>query len=299
MSLRWEDERYIRFYTRNLPEWRALSWRARGLFGLIMREVDRAGILKLGKLGAKAVAISVDAPWIEVKDPLSELIADGCIRMSKDGSVLCIPNFIEAQEAPQSDAARKRASRERARSNVTNCDNVESRFVTKTPVLVTSCHVESHGVTSSHSVPSDPCLSVPSFPSLLEETIVRSAAPSGRKLVFDIAPLYEAFPRKEGKVRGLSKLSASIRTPEQYERFRRAVANYAEKVRVEQIERQYVLLFSTFANGRWEDYVDYVAKKPKPNSHVGHSDPGAEDRGPIGDRTEEMRQLLASQQERK
>lgn len=169
--MRWEDERYVRFYTRNSPEWLALSWQARALFGLILREVDRAGILKVGKLGRKGVAVAVRAPWAEIEGPLSELLEDGCVVMSEDGQALVMPNFIEAQEAVQSDAARKRKSRETARAQlggtvsasaaesarqVTKRDGMKSQDVTEgheTGQKVTSGHVESRPVTSGHSVP--------------------------------------------------------------------------------------------------------------------------------------------------
>lgn len=150
--MRWEDERYVRFYTRNTPEWLALSWRARGLFGLLMRAVDRAGILAVGKLGPKGVATAIGAPWVEVEGPLDELLADGCVQ--HNGPAVVIPNFLPAQEAPQSDAARKRAQRERARAEVTKRDHMESQIVTEPPLSVTSGHVGSRPVTPSLAVPS-------------------------------------------------------------------------------------------------------------------------------------------------
>lgn len=113
--MRWEDESYVRWYRRNTPEWCLMTWQARGLFGLIMREVDRAGILELGRLGLKAVAVVVRAPWGEIEALLQELIDDGCVVYRDDLRVLLIPNFIAAQEANASDRARQRASRERAR----------------------------------------------------------------------------------------------------------------------------------------------------------------------------------------
>lgn len=113
--MRWEDEPYIRFYKRNTPEWCLLSWQARGLFGLIMRELDRAGIIEVGKLGLKAVAVAVRAPWAEIEGPLKELLEDGCIVLREDLKIVVSPNFMEAQEAASSDKARQKASRERAR----------------------------------------------------------------------------------------------------------------------------------------------------------------------------------------
>jgi hypothetical protein len=153
--MRWEDEPYIRFYKRNTPEWCVLSWKARGLLGLLLREVDRAGLLELGKLGLKAVAVAVRAPWDEIEAPLAELLTDGMVGFREDLRVLVIRNFVDAQEAPQSDRARKRLERERARDlarakslNVT----APSENVTRPSENVTERHDESNGVTSGHSV---------------------------------------------------------------------------------------------------------------------------------------------------
>jgi len=175
--MRWEDERYVRFYTRDTPEWLALSWQARGLFGLLMRVVDRAGILKLGKLGLKGVAVAVHAPWADVDAPLSELITDGCLIVN--GEALLIPNYLAAQETPQSDAARKRNQRERDRLRVATRNDVTESHATGQDVTdrdndtkrddrgtrnvteghaasheVTPGHGESHAVTPNRAVPS-------------------------------------------------------------------------------------------------------------------------------------------------
>lgn len=161
MSMRWEDERYIRWYTRNTPQWRAMSWRARGLFGLIMREVDRAGILDLGTLGPKGVAVAVEAPWVEIQAPFAELLENGCCVLA--GTNLLVPNFLAAQEANQTDRARKQKSRELARSLaqitvVAVRDTTASQDVTglghAAGPNVTPGHAASHAVTPSSAVPS-------------------------------------------------------------------------------------------------------------------------------------------------
>ena len=158
--MRWEDERYVRLYTRNTPEWLALSWRARGLFGLLMREVDRAGILKVGRLGLKGAAVAVGAPWVEVEAPLGELLEDGCLRFDAERQCVFMPNFMAAQECAQSDRARKQASRERARAAFDVCDGPQSdsesaASVTSrdelTSLFVTESHDQSHAVTTSHT----------------------------------------------------------------------------------------------------------------------------------------------------
>lgn len=162
--MNWSDERYVRFYTRNTPEWLALSWQARALFGLLLREVDRAGVLKLGRVGARGVAVVLHAPWPEVEASLGELVADGCVQIN--GEYLLIPNFQAAQEANQSDRARQARSRELRRaqalpvtnrdSDVTPCDSdVTPCDTTSRPV--TRGHTTSHGVTPSVLCRAVPC----------------------------------------------------------------------------------------------------------------------------------------------
>lgn len=111
----WSDERYVRVYTRDTPDWQCLSFLAQGLFCLILRKVDRAGVLPLGRSGRRAVAISVGHghQWSLLEPALDELLADGCVRI--EGDLLVVPNFLEAQEAEASDKARARAYRERRR----------------------------------------------------------------------------------------------------------------------------------------------------------------------------------------
>ena len=138
--VRWEDERYVRFYTRNTPEWLAMSWHARALFGLLMREVDRAGILKVGKLGLRGVAVAVTAPYVEIESPLKELLSDGCVRFDETAGLVMLPNYIEAQESSQSDAARKRASRERARALFGEKDDAVEAYKASRMALVASVY---------------------------------------------------------------------------------------------------------------------------------------------------------------
>ena len=115
--MRWEDERYVRVYTRDTPEWCLLSWEARALFLLLLRAVDRAGILSsLGKSSTRSLAAMLRLPLEVVERALPELLTDGCCRMSPDGAAIVVPNFVRAQEAHASDKARAKAARERARA---------------------------------------------------------------------------------------------------------------------------------------------------------------------------------------
>lgn len=156
--MRWEDERYVRVYVRDTADWLALGWEAQALFMLSMRKCDRAGLLDLGKAGTRGLAALVGMPHEVVQRALPTLVEDGCV--SLNGSTLVIRNFIEAQEASQSDAQRKRESRGRARDRAATSGHesgqvveVESRTVTASPGSVTSGHAESQVVTPSCAVP--------------------------------------------------------------------------------------------------------------------------------------------------
>jgi hypothetical protein len=124
--MRWEDERYVRVYTRDTPDWLALGWEAQALFVLALRKVDRAGMLDLGKVGVRGLAALLGMPVEVVERALPILLADGCAAIS--GSIVMIPNFIEAQETPQSDRQRKAESRAKARDRA----RLKSQNVTET-----------------------------------------------------------------------------------------------------------------------------------------------------------------------
>jgi len=116
--MRFEDEQYVRNYKRETPEWTLLDWQPRVLHPYILKFMDRAGILELGKSGWKALASLCRLPLDLLETHMPALLEDGCLRLvpdGKGGTLLFSPNYIEANEAKQSDAARKKAERERAR----------------------------------------------------------------------------------------------------------------------------------------------------------------------------------------
>lgn len=138
----WSNERYVRVYTRDTPEWLILPWQAKALWPLLVRKFDRSGVIAT-KLGARGVAVLVGLPLDVVEPGLDALLEDGCLQKHDLGYLA--PNFIEAQETPQSDANRKRESRERRRAqNKHDAPN----DVTQT----TECHAVSREVTSCHTV---------------------------------------------------------------------------------------------------------------------------------------------------
>jgi len=116
--MHWENERYVRVYVRDTVELLALGWEGRALLWEILRKADRAGVVPLGKAGARGLAALTGVPVEVVERVLPVLISDGCVEMS--GTNLVVPNFIEAQEASMSSAARQRECRERRRDQIRN-----------------------------------------------------------------------------------------------------------------------------------------------------------------------------------
>lgn len=189
--MRWSDERYVRVYTRDTVDWQSLSFDAQALLVLLLRKVDRAGLLPLGKHGKRGVAIAIGHPreWPRLEPALEELLADGCIRMLEDGR-LFVPNYIDAQEAKSSDKARQQKVRELAQAlaaaQIVTQRDLASHDVTESHAssqAVTADNAASHGVTPSRAVP---CLAVPSLalPTSASQSAPPEASPqaSGEEL---------------------------------------------------------------------------------------------------------------------
>lgn len=274
--MRWADERYVRVYTRDTPDWDMLPWQSRALLPLLLRKVDRAGLLDLGKHGIKALVRQVDMPEEVVEVGFSGLIEDGCI--SLHGTVVVVRNFIEAQETSSSDQQRKRDQRERARAlvnrievtgeSVTNRDQ-ESQNVTighETGQKVTNGHAQSQAVTNGHSVL---CCALPDP----EEAIPDSPkAHRAKSSAFDFLAVYAIYPRKDGKSKGLKICAKVIKTQVQYDLLLVAVKRYAAEMRG--TEKQFIKHFDTWM-GCWTDYADDkpgVATTPKALSSSATSD---------------------------
>lgn len=183
--MRWDDERYVRLFTRDTGNWIRMPWTSRAVFMEILRKVDRAGILDLGDEPIIALADLIRFPIEIVNDALPFLTTKHWIRLNKH--TLSVPNFVPAQETKKSDAQRKREQRERdaftkesehsESINVTKRDQM-SRDVTRPVTRVTGMDdlqgqergtlpsnvgelkvSEIENVTKCHSV-----LSVPSVP---------------------------------------------------------------------------------------------------------------------------------------
>lgn len=156
--MNFEDERYVRVYTRKTVTTKLLGWEGRACLHALLLEVDRAGVLELeGMDPADALSALSDIPVEFARVGMARILERG-VAVVSDGR-LFLPRFLEAQEARQSDAQRQRESRARRAAElrvsqgavramataVTNRDHMESQNVTE-------CHTESHDVTSGHSV---------------------------------------------------------------------------------------------------------------------------------------------------
>jgi hypothetical protein len=189
--MRWEEERYVRVYTREEPEWTLLPFESRLLWCDLMKRFDRAGLLPLGRSRWRGVASICRVPLDFVERAMPALLGDGCCRLvpdDKGGEMLFAPNYMVAQEATQSDAARQRASRERARDRArANELGLVSQNVTDPPDFEVSQNVTeaSRDVTDPSRNDPDPsravtrCHSVPSLTVLNQEQTNGAFAPSG------------------------------------------------------------------------------------------------------------------------
>lgn len=185
--MRWEDERYVRLYTRNTPSWRRLGWQGRYVLMALLREVDRAGVLDLGEEDPQeqleTLAGALEMPVEVAAVGLGALRKRGTVELR--GSKLVLPNFLEAQEVRQSDAARQRAHRERARDLARAGLLSPPENAPASPAAlsqnVTDCHTLSHAVTPSlPSRAEPPDLDEPEQPEIPRpQTVDRATARGG------------------------------------------------------------------------------------------------------------------------
>ncbi len=204
--MRWEDERYVRIYTRDTTELCLLSWQARALLWELIRKGDLSGFIAVGKAGIRGLALLVRMPADVVEQALrgeDGLLADGCL-VEVDGG-LALPNYVEAQQARSSDKLRKQEQRsrdaaERLRSARPVGDEA-GRSVTpgdQTGQPVTPCDGKSQNVTDSH-MPSPAVTDGHSEPSLAKLSQAQSFTPSTPALV--LVPGVAAVSKRATKTR--------------------------------------------------------------------------------------------------
>ncbi len=67
--------------------------------------------------------------------------------------------------------------------------------------------------------------------------------------------LYNSYPRKQGKKRGLAKLKTILNNESNFEKLKLAIENYKRSLAKERTEPRFIKHFDTFL-GCWEDYTD-------------------------------------------
>jgi len=137
--MNFDDEEYVRLYTRDTITWLTLSWQARTvLLHMLKGKFDRSGVFVTGRHAAsRAVTAATGLPE-EVTEPgLAELLAED-VWVAGDGCLVW-PTFVEAQTAVRSDKARQRDQRLRNAAKAAS---------------VTPRHAPSRAVTDSHAIES-------------------------------------------------------------------------------------------------------------------------------------------------
>jgi hypothetical protein len=174
--MRWEDERYVRVFTRDTPAWDAMGWEAQALLVQVFRKMDRTGLLALGGSGRRGLAANVRMPLDVVDRALDVLLEDGVLSML--GPDIFCKNFLAAQDCAKSDALRSKEKRERAHLRLTQEVAGVTQEVAQAP-------------RSDTSAPQGDTPSVPSVPSVPKK---RSRSSNAETPGF--ATFYAAYPRK-------------------------------------------------------------------------------------------------------
>lgn len=151
--MNFEDEHYVRIYTRDTKTWLKWGWEGQVLFCLVDRKFDKAGTLDDIEEPNEDLALLTGLPLEVVSVGLDRLLRSGTFELH--GTTLVCPKYVAANSTPKSDKLRASESRMRraaeARTGVTKRDSV-SQNVTDQSQSVTTSHDASQAVTKCHSV---------------------------------------------------------------------------------------------------------------------------------------------------
>lgn len=86
-------------------------------------------------------------------------------------------------------------------------------------------------------------------------TFVQSSLITTNKKLFNLETLYEKYPKKIGKKKGLERLTRKIKTQTDFDNCSLAIDRYAEYCKQNNTEKQFIKQFDTFATS-YEDYLD-------------------------------------------
>ena len=147
---------------------------------------------------------------------------------------------------------------------VTNIPLSGDLVVTKT---ISTCHIEIPNFLKYYG--SYKKTEAPTPPNKIKEnkrkekkTYISAQAP---KSDLDFEALYAAYPRKQGKSKGLAKCKTAIKNQTTYDLVLKAITQYKALCEANETEVEYIKHFSTFMNC-WEDYLPGVGE-PLPSAN--------------------------------
>ena len=137
--MNYEDEEYVRYYTRETVGWKALGWEGQAVLALMLHgKFDRSGVFDCdGHDPSHAVTLVTGAPI--------EVTAVGLKRLTDCGAWVIVggrivwPKYVHAQSCRRTDKARQRESRDKRRVDALN-------------PTVTNSDDPSHAVTGGHKL---------------------------------------------------------------------------------------------------------------------------------------------------
>ena len=77
----------------------------------------------------------------------------------------------------------------------------------------------------------------------------------------DFRAIYEKYPRKLGKQKGLQKLKRIVRTENDYKRLEDALKLYLQYIKDNDVETKFIRHFDTWVNS-WEDWLETKGHLP-------------------------------------
>lgn len=120
--MNYEDEDYVRYYTRDTVSWMALGWEGQTVLALMLHgKFDRSGVFDCdGHTPSQAVTLVTRVPS-EVVDVGIKRLLESKTWVHRDGKLVW-PKFLDAQNCRRSDRLRQRESREKRQKSALGQD---------------------------------------------------------------------------------------------------------------------------------------------------------------------------------
>ncbi len=169
--MNFEDEDYVRVYTKKTNTFRKLGWEGRCVLWHLFIEADKAGYIEFEEDDdiVESVATLIDMPEEIVRVGLERLASRGVT--TRHGGSLVISRFVEAQNAKRSDRLRAQDYRDRKRFEALLA--LHENSVIPEPTVGASRAVTTRHVSSLPASPPLP-LPCPASPPLAEERVAGS-----------------------------------------------------------------------------------------------------------------------------